>query len=145
MFNNLKHSINMIIKCGIWQPLNFQLVSRFRTGSKMKWFFIVSELMLATIIQGYDKKKIISFQERETNWNLTGCKMPHVMIILIPYMNLLNLSWIQKCIFLRNMELLRCPWKQRAQNEIRSHGHGLIEIFHITTMKVARLQFCLAL
>ena len=26
-----------------------------------------SELMLATLIQRYDKKKIISFQERETN------------------------------------------------------------------------------
>ena len=29
------------------------------------------------------------------------------MIVLIPYINLLNLSWIIKCLFLRNMELLR--------------------------------------
>ena len=30
--------------------------------------------------------------------------MPHFMIVLIPYINLLNLSWIIKCLFLRNME-----------------------------------------
>ena len=28
------------------------------------------------------------------------------MIVLIPYINLLNLSWIIKCLFLGNMELL---------------------------------------
>ena len=32
--------------------------------------------------------------------------MPHFMIVLIPYINLLNLSWIVKCLFLRNMEPL---------------------------------------
>ena len=34
----LIYSMNMIIKYGIWQPVKFQLVSRFCTGSKMKWF-----------------------------------------------------------------------------------------------------------
>ena len=29
------------------------------------------------------------------------------MIELIPYINLLNLSWITKCLFLRNMEPLK--------------------------------------
>ena len=29
------------------------------------------------------------------------------MNVLIPYNNLLNLSWIIKCLFLRNMEPLR--------------------------------------
>ena len=33
--------------------------------------------------------------------------MPHFMIVLIPYINSLNLSWIIKCLFLRNMEPLR--------------------------------------
>ena len=28
------------------------------------------------------------------------------MIVLIPYINLLNLSWMVKCLFLRNMEPL---------------------------------------
>ena len=32
--------------------------------------------------------------------------MPHFMTILILYINLLNLSWIKKCLFLRNMEPL---------------------------------------
>ena len=35
-FNKLIYGINMIIKCGIWQPVKFQIVSRFLTGSKMK-------------------------------------------------------------------------------------------------------------
>ena len=33
--------------------------------------------------------------------------MPHFMIVLILYINLLNLSWIIKCVFLMNMEPLR--------------------------------------
>ena len=61
--------------------------------------------MLPTLIQRY--VKIISFQEREINWNFTGRQMPYFMIILKLYINLLNLSWIIKCLFLRNMEPLR--------------------------------------
>ena len=30
------------------------------------------------------------------------------MIVLIPYINLLNLSWLTKCLFLRNMEPSMC-------------------------------------
>ena len=60
-------------------------------------------LIQSTLIQKYDKK-IISFfdpvPERETNWNFTGCQVPHFIIVLIPYINLLNLSWIKKnCLF----------------------------------------------
>ena len=40
-FDKLIYSINTIIKCGIWQPVKFQLVSRFWTGSKQKWFFLL--------------------------------------------------------------------------------------------------------
>ena len=32
--------------------------------------------------------------------------MPHSMIVLIPYINLLTLSWTIKCLFLRDMEPL---------------------------------------
>ena len=46
-------------------------------------FYCISELMLAALIQRYSK--IISFQEREMNWNFTGCQVPHFMIVLIPY------------------------------------------------------------
>ena len=33
--------------------------------------------------------------------------MPHFIIVLMLYINLSNLSWIIKCLFLRNMEPLR--------------------------------------
>ena len=33
--------------------------------------------------------------------------MPYFMIQLIPYINLLSLSWIIKCLFLRDMESLK--------------------------------------
>ena len=54
--NWYNYGINMIIKCGIWQPVKFQLVCHFWTGSKMKCFFFFSELMLATLIQRYYKE-----------------------------------------------------------------------------------------
>ena len=38
--------------------------------------------------------------------------MPHFMIVLKPYVNLLNLSWIKKSLFLRNIE---------ASNQSRPH------------------------
>ena len=55
--------------------------------------------MLPTLIQRYDKKDNFIFdpvQKRETNRNFTGCQMPHFIILLMPYLNLLNLSWIKK-------------------------------------------------
>ena len=39
-FNKLIFSIDTIIKCGIWQPVKFQLDSQFWVGSKMKWFLL---------------------------------------------------------------------------------------------------------
>ena len=35
-FNKLIYGINTIIKYGIWQPVKFQFVSRFWTGSKVR-------------------------------------------------------------------------------------------------------------
>ena len=49
--------------------------------------------------------KIILFQERETNLNLTVCQVPHFIIVFIPYINLLNLSWRRKCLFWGNKVL----------------------------------------
>ena len=54
-------------------------------------------------------------QKCKTLWTFTGCQMPHFMIVLIPYINLLNLSWIKKCLFLRNMESLRQRIKQQQK------------------------------
>ena len=57
-FNKLIYSINTIINCGIWQPVKFQLVSL----SFLNWikneiiFYLISELMLATLSLRYDKK-----------------------------------------------------------------------------------------
>ena len=76
IFNKLIYCINTIIKCDTRQPVELQLVSR-------SWndmiFCHISELMLPTLIQRYDKKKkkiILLFhfdivQNRETNWNFT--------------------------------------------------------------------------
>ena len=68
-FNKLIYGIDTIIKCGIWQPVKFQLISHFWSGSKMKWFLLyfycISEIIL----------------------------------VLIPYINLLNLSWIIRYLF----------------------------------------------
>ena len=51
----------MIIKWGIWQPVKLQLVSHFLTESKMNDFYHISVLMLATLIQKYDKKSFSFF------------------------------------------------------------------------------------
>ena len=47
--------------------------------------------MLPTLIERYDKNHLIfdPVQKWMTNWNFTGCQMPHFMIVLIPYINLL--------------------------------------------------------
>ena len=45
------------------------------------------------------------------NSESTGCQLSHFMIVLIPYINLLNLSWIENVHFLRNIEpLSNCQW-----------------------------------
>ena len=54
----------------------------------MKWFLsylwinvgnIKSEIRLKII------SVLIQLKKTETNWNFTGCHMPHFMIVLIPY------------------------------------------------------------
>ena len=61
--------------------------------------------MLPTLIQRYDKKNHFISRTRD-HWNFTGCQVPHFMIVLIPCTNLLNLSWLIKCLFLRTVEPL---------------------------------------
>ena len=57
------------------------------------------------------------------------------MIVLIPYINLLNLSWIIKCLFLRSME----PLGYLGQS---LHGFTLYLafIFHIGKGQLPRSQ-----
>ena len=60
-------------------------------------FYRISELILPTLIQRYDKNSFQFFepvQKREPNF--TGCQMPHFIIVLILYINLLNFSWIKQ-------------------------------------------------
>ena len=77
-FNKLIYGINTIIKCGTWQPVKFQLVSL-----EMKSFLWYLRINVAN----RDAINIISililFKKQETNWNFTGCQLPHFMILLI--------------------------------------------------------------
>ena len=54
--------------------------------------------------------------------------MPHFMIVLIIYINLLNLSWIKKMSFLRNME----PLKVLTESLFL---HSNDELFHSLTVE----------
>ena len=68
------------------------------------FFYRISELMVATLIQRYDKKSLHFKNERLTEiLQSVRCQILR-MNISIPYTNLLNLSWIIKCLILRNME-----------------------------------------
>ena len=80
---------------------------------EMEWlffFFFLSYIWIyvANINTGMIKKKknkkkkkknhLIFYlvQKRETNWSFICCQMRHFMIVLILYIDLLNLSWIKR-------------------------------------------------
>ena len=78
-------------------------------GFKHKWvkykyqmtFLSYLRINVANIIQRHDKK-FISFLiqfKNVSNWNFTGSQMPHFMLVLITYINLWNIFWIQMFIF----------------------------------------------
>ena len=109
----LIYSIDTIIKCDIWQPVKFQLVSRFWTGSKMKWFLSYLWINVGNINSEL-RYKIISFQEWETNCSFTVCHfydcintIYQFMIALIPYIILKPFLDNKMSIFEVYMELLR--------------------------------------
>ena len=60
--------------------------------------------------------------------------MPHFMIVLILYINLLNLSWIKKkCLFLRNMEasnknLKGCPSETETHKRMKIEDLALLNL-----------------
>ena len=104
------------------------------TRNEMIFFYRRSELMLPTLIQRYNKNhfNFDPVQKRETNWNFTGCKMPHLMIILLSHINLLNLTSKKQCLFLRNMEplnrtrtgFLRCIGYRSSMNSHIKHANS---------------------
>ena len=52
--------------------------------------------------------------------------MPHFMIILIPYINLLNFFLDKKCLFLKNMEPLNNVEREVQHQIIKSTEPGSI-------------------
>ena len=70
----------------------------------MKRFLSYLWINVANINSEIGQKKR-SFQfwpssKTKTNWNFTGCKMPHFTTVLIPYINLLNFFFLdKKCLF----------------------------------------------
>ena len=77
--------------CKISVSLSFiKMKYNMHYGDQNEIIYRISELMLPTLIQRYDKKNHFIFdplQKRETNWNFTGCQMPHFMIKLIYYIS----------------------------------------------------------
>ena len=56
--------------------------------------------------------------------------MPPFMLVLIPYINLLKLSWIIKCLFLRNMEPLnQCHYTVNTVKVMLSRSVNLLIFF----------------
>ena len=71
--------------------------------NEMIFFYRISELILATLIQRYDKK-IISFLIQFKNEGLSGILQAvkcHILILYLYHisLNLLNLSWIKKNVY----------------------------------------------
>ena len=110
-FNKLIYSINTITW---WQPVEFHLVSRVWTESKNEmiffFFFFFFFFFYHIIFSCWQHQLGDTIQKsfHFKNERLTGLLQAvrcH-MVVLIPYINLLNLSWIINCLFLRNMESL---------------------------------------
>ena len=69
----------------------------------------ISELMLPTLIQRYNKliSFLIQFKIERLTEILQAVRYHIFMIVLLLFINFLKLSWIKKkCLFLRKMELL---------------------------------------
>ena len=90
-----------------------QLISR---SWNIMIFDCVSELLLPTLIQRYDKNYFIlgPVQKRETNWNFTGSQMPlfynrsyTIFTSNKSFLKQKKQKTKNKCLFLRNMEPLR--------------------------------------
>ena len=94
--------------------------------------------MLATLIQRYDKD-IISFLIQFKNKRLIEILQAvrcHILL-LIPYINLLNLSWIIKCLCFRNMEPLKIRMKTQAYVRpcLRTYARACIHTYIHTDIR----------
>ena len=90
-------NMNTIIK---WGQISVSLL--FLKWIKNEMIFLPYPWINVTNINSYIKRYMYNknhfmfdpVQKRETNWIFTGRQMPHIMVILIPYISSLNLSWI---------------------------------------------------
>ena len=140
MFNKVIYGIDRIIKCGTWQPVKFPLVYRYWNDMI---FFIVSLNWCCQHEFRYTIKNHFIFdpvQKRETNWNFTGCQMPHFMIVLIIYIHQFIKPFLDKkiSIFLRNME----PLKPTISNfQINAKHTHLLNLLYTPTKFLATSSY----
>ena len=98
-FNKLcDHKMWHLTACKISFSLSFL---NWNKNEMIIWSYLW--IMLAILIQRYDNKSF-NFKNERLIEIFTGCQVTHFMIVLIPHINLLNLSWVIKCLFLRDME-----------------------------------------
>ena len=66
--------------------------------SFFKWndFLLLLYLWINVADFNSDHLFYIQFKKWQTNWSFTDCQMPHFMIVLTLYINILNISWIKK-------------------------------------------------
>ena len=106
-FNKLIYAIKTIVKCGIWQPVKFDLVSR--SWNEMI-FYRISELMLPTLIQIYDKKHFNFWSSSNTSDLMKFYRLSDAIFYdsINTIYQFIKPFWDKKkYLFLMNMELLR--------------------------------------
>ena len=74
-----------------WRQIAWSFRSYFLRKIRKKY----NQFVIYIYIYVGDKKSFHFW----SNWKFTGCQVPHFMIVFIPYISLLNLSWLIKCLF----------------------------------------------
>ena len=95
-FNKLIYGIHTIIKGGTWQLVKFQLV--FCSWNEMI-FYCISELMLPTLIQKYNKKSFHFWSSSKARDYLTFYKLSDATFynrINTMYYQFIKPSWLKK-------------------------------------------------
>ena len=112
-FNYLIYGVNTIIKCGAWHSVKFRLVTH--SWNEMLFFSLnhcISELILPTLIQWYDKKSFHFWSSSKTRDKLKFYRLSDATFydpVNTTYQ--FNKPFLdEKCLFLRTMEpLIKSP------------------------------------
>ena len=69
--------------------------------------------------------------------------MPHFMIVIIPYINLSNISWIVKCLFLINMEslTLSVPRQKSVDPDETAHNEPVYQELRCLTFSLSFFSY----